>query len=88
MDTHEEKMEIAKKLIAELEEELEGIIKYDCLFNELGSKGMVKEAVVIQSIASEEYWHAMKIWRLLDQFEIEMPEKIETLWDKVSDIFD
>ena len=87
MKYHNEK-EIAEKILAELEDELEGICTYDCLFQTLTEHNMNDEATIIEHIASDEYRHADKLWRMLDNFDIDIPQKIHHLWDKVEEIFD
>ena len=85
---YDAKRDIAERLVAELEDELEGICKYDCFHKMLVEYGMEDEAKVIERIASDEWRHADKLWRMLDNFEIEIPKKIHELWDKVDEIFE
>ena len=82
------KRELAEKVIAELEDELEGICSYDCLYKMLEENDMHEEAMVIERIANDEYKHANKLWDMLGKHEIEIPQKIHTMWDKVEEIFD
>lgn len=87
MKYHDEK-EIAARLVAELEDELEGICSYDCLHKTLIEHEMYEAADIIEKIASDEWRHAERLWRMLDDFEVEIPKKIDELWDKVEEIFE
>jgi bacterioferritin (cytochrome b1) len=80
--------EVAERVLKELEDELEGICSYDCLYKMLKEHDMDDEAIVIEHIASDEYRHAEKLWRMLSKFEIDIPQKYHDLWSKVEDIFD
>ena len=80
--------EVAEKVLAYLKDELEGICEYNELYESLKNLGMDKEAITVERIASDEYRHAEKLWHMLGKFNIEVPQAINDLWDKVEEIFD
>jgi hypothetical protein len=49
---------------------------------------MDKEAITVERISSDEYTHAEKLSHMLGKFNIEVPQTINDLWDKVEEIFD
>lgn len=81
--------ELMEKLKEELEDELEGIIEYDHLYNALKAHKMHKEAMVIESIASNEYKHACALWDMLKDLDVDLSdhEDIHTKWETVKTIF-
>lgn len=84
------KEELVKKLTEMLEDELEGIIEYDCVYNSMIDAGLMMEAREIEEIASEEYTHVRAIWRMLKNHGVDFAHypKINEHWDKVKEIFD
>lgn len=81
--------EIIDTLIEELEEELEGIIHYEDVYNSLKAKGLDAEAKVIEAIATDEYSHACAIWDMLKEHDADLSghEKIHGDWERVKKIF-
>lgn len=84
------KEELEKRLIEELEDELEGIIEYDKLYESFKAQKMHAEAAVIEDIAVDEYNHACAIWDMLDEWDVDLSEheKIHSDWECVKKIFD
>ena len=80
--------EVATKVLEHLEGELEDICKYNCLYEMLVEREMYEEAEYIEKIASDEWRHADRLWSMLGKFDINIPQKIEELWDKVEEIFE
>ena len=87
MKYHNEQ-EVAQKVLDYVKEELEGICEYNELYESLRAIGLNDEAIDIEKIASDEYRHADKLWRMLGNFDINVPQTINELWDKVEEIFD
>lgn len=80
--------EIAEKILAELDYELEGICSYDCLYKMLEENEMHEMARTIEKIASDEYRHVSKLLDMMDVLQIAIPQKTNALLDKVEEIFD
>lgn len=89
MKEHYKKEELTKKLIDELEDELEGIIEYDKLHDSFAAHGMHYEARMIERIAADEYKHACTIWDMLKDHDVDLSEyeEIQSKWDCVKKIF-
>ena len=83
------KDELMKKMVDELEEELEGIIEYDEIYNSFKELGLEVEADEIEQIARDEYDHACAIWDILDHHgcDVSHHTKIQDDWAKVKRIF-
>lgn len=89
MKTLYNKDELIKHLTDELEEELEGIIKYEDVYYSLKALGLDTEADVIEDIAGDEYEHACHLWDMLKKHGADLShhEKIQTDWESVKKIF-
>jgi ferritin len=89
MKTFYNEEELLKHLTEELEEELEGIKKYEDLYNSLKAMGFEYEASIIERIAGEEYKHACAIWDILEEHNVDLSnhEKIQKGWECVKNIF-
>ena len=83
------KDELIKKMIDELEDELEGIIEYDEIYKSFNELGLEREANEIERIANDEYEHACAIWDILDYHgcDVSHHTKIQDDWTKVKHIF-
>lgn len=83
------KEEILENLTEELEDELEGIINYEDVYNSLRAKGLDAEADVIEAIAGDEYKHACALWDMLKKHGVDLSghEKISKDWECVKKIF-
>jgi bacterioferritin (cytochrome b1) len=81
--------EIIKHLTDELEDELEGICKYNTLYEALEGLQMHDEADRIERIASEEYYHAKILMDVLWMMNVDVSDhpKIKDDWAKVKRIF-
>ena len=81
--------EIVQKLTKELEEELEGILEYNELYNSLVALGCKDEADRIERIASEEYYHAKILQDILWMMNVDVSHHIiiNNHWQKVKKIF-
>lgn len=89
MKTLYSKEELIKHLTDELEDELEGIIKYEDVYNSFIALGLTAEARHIESIANDEYKHACILWDILMEHHVDLSkhEKIQKDWDCVKAIF-
>lgn len=83
------KEKILENLTEELEEELEGIKKYEDVYNSLKAVGLDAEADVIEAIAGDEYKHACALWDMLNEHGVDLSshEKISKGWECVKKIF-
>lgn len=83
------KEEIIKYLSDELEEELEGIVKYNEVYEAAVAIGMYHEARIIEKITNEEYTHASVLQTILDMHHYSLPEtsKIPELWAQATSVF-
>lgn len=81
--------DIIEILIEDLEEELEGIIHYEDVYNSLRANRLDAEAKVIEAIATDEYGHACAIWDMLKEHGVDLSghDKIHSDWDRVKKIF-
>ena len=83
------KEELLNNLTEELEEELEGIINYEDVYNSLMANGLDAEADVIEDIAGDEYKHACALWDMLKKHGVDLSghERITEGWERVKKIF-
>lgn len=83
------KEELIKCLTDDLEDELEGIVNYEHIYESLKALGLEKEARTIERIAEDEYTHACAIWDMLKEHGVDLTdhEKIQSDWDCVKKIF-
>ena len=83
------KEEILKHLTDDLEDELEGIIRYEDIYHSFISHGLHAEAEEIEEIANDEYKHACVLWDILKEHGVDLTrhEKIQRDWDSVKAIF-
>lgn len=90
MKTVHTKEELINELIEQLEDELEGIIEYDHLYESLKAHKMHHEAAVIEEIAGNEYKHVCALWEMLTDHEVDLSdhEDINSKWERVKKIFD
>ena len=84
------KEELIKKLTEMLEDELEGIIDYDCIYNSMMELGLYDEAEAVEEIANEEYTHASEMWKMLKAHGVDFSQHhtINSHWEAVKKIFD
>jgi rubrerythrin len=83
------KEELVKKLTEMLEDELDGIIEYDCMYNSMMELGLIDEAEIVEDIANEEYTHAEAMWYMLKKHGVDLSQhRINEHWQKVKEIFD
>lgn len=83
------KEELVKCLIDDLEDELEGIINYDHIYESMKELGLYREAITIERIATDEYDHVVSIWEMLKEHgaDLKSRPKIEEMWNEVKRIF-
>ena len=83
------KEELIKKLTEMLEDELEGIIEYDCMYNSMMELGLYDEAETVEEIANEEYTHAEAMWKMLKKHGVDFSQHhtINHNWEMVKEIF-
>jgi uncharacterized coiled-coil DUF342 family protein len=83
------KEELIRCLTDDLEDELEGIINYEHIYNSLMELGLAKEARTIERIAEDEYDHVVSLWDMLEEHEANLKhhEKIQELWREVKKIY-
>lgn len=89
MKTLYSKEELVKHLTDELEDELEGIMKYEDVYNSFVSLDLREEAAMVESIANDEYNHACMLWDILKKHDVDLTkhEKIQRDWECVKTIF-
>ncbi len=90
MKEHYTKEQLTEELIDDLEDELEGIMLYDKIYNSMIAHGMHSEAKIIERIAEDEYHHACAIWDMLMEMDVDLSEheNIHSNWECVKKIFD
>lgn len=83
------KEELVKKLTEMLDDEIEGIIEYDCIYNSMMEMGLIEEAYIVEDIANEEYTHAEAMWKMLKKHGVDFSQHhtINHNWEKVKAIF-
>lgn len=83
------KEELIKHLTDELEDELEGIIHYDKVYESFRGLGLRCDAKDIERIATDEYDHAITIMDILKEHgvDVSMHPRIVELWDEVKKIY-
>lgn len=83
------KEELIKCLTDDLEDELEGIVNYEHIYESFMALGLAKEARIIERIAEDEYDHVVSIWDLLKEHGADLThhEKIQELWKEVKRIY-
>lgn len=81
--------EVIKHLTDELDEELEGIKKYDDVYHSFIALGLHDEARYIEEIANDEYKHACYLWDILKAHGVDLSkhDKIQKNWECVKTIF-
>lgn len=83
------KDELIKALTEDLEDELEGIINYEHMYESFEKLELHKEARCIERIAAEEYDHAVTIWDILKDHGADLKHHavIQDLWNEVKRIY-
>lgn len=83
------KEELIKCLTDDLEDELEGIVNYEHIYESFKALGLAKEARTIERIAEDEYDHVVSLWDMLKEHGVDLTdhEKIQSDWDCVKKIF-
>lgn len=83
------KEELLKHLVDELGEELEGIKKYEDVYNSFVALGLKGEASEIERVATDEYKHACILWDILKKHNVDLThhDKIQKDWERVQEIF-
>jgi ferritin len=83
------KEELIKSLIEDLDDELEGIINYEHIYESFKALGMHREARDIERIATDEYDHVVSIWDMLTEHgaDVMHHENIKSKWAEVKHIF-
>lgn len=83
------KDELIKCLTDDLEEELEGIINYEHIYESLKGLGLYREARTIERISADEYDHAVSLWDMLKEHGADLTHhvKIQDMWNEVKKIY-
>lgn len=83
------KEELVKCLMEDLEDELEGILAYEHIYESMEGLELYKEARTIERIAADEYDHVVSIWEMLKEHgaDLKSHPKIEEMWNEVKRIY-
>lgn len=89
MKTLYNKDELVRCLIEDLEEELEGIINYEHIYESFKELGLHKEARIIERISADEYDHVVSLWDMLKEHGADLSHhtKIQDMWNEVKKIY-
>ena len=82
-----EQKEILAIFCQKMKEELHDILDDDELHTKLLDAGMVREATLLEEIASEEFTHAMTYRRILARHGHAISQEAHELWDRVYEIY-
>lgn len=82
-----EQKEILAIFCQKMKEELHDILDDDELHSKLLEAGMVREAALLEEIASEEFTHAKTYRRILARHGHAISQEAHDLWDRVYEIY-
>ena len=83
------KEKIIEKLIAELDDEIEGIIEYGHIYDSFIELGLYDDAQTVEGIAQDEYTHARVLWGILMEHGVDLDHhiKIKENWKTVKSMY-